>query len=237
MFVIPAIDLLGGVCVRLTEGDYGTSKMYDVDPVAVALRFQEQGSRWLHVVDLDGAKAGRPMNQEVISRIAKATSMKVQVGGGIRTVPDVRAVLAAGAARVVMGTRLTQDMELAEALFNDFGDRLVAGIDTKNGMVAIQGWTETSALRGVDFARHLQELGCERVVFTDVARDGTLLGPNLVATREMVEETAMKIVASGGVSNIQDVRDLVQTGAEAVIVVKALYEGRFSLADVAQIGP
>jgi len=236
MFVIPALDLIDGKCVRLTEGDYDKKTVYDQDPVEVAKRFEAEGAEWFHVVDLDGAKAGQPVNHEVIAAVVKATTLKVEVGGGVRTLRDVKMMRDLGVTRMVMGSRLAEDMEMAEALFHQFGEGIVAGIDTKNGYVAVHGWTSTSKILGTDLARNLARLGCKRVVFTDVARDGTFAGSNLVATREMVTATEMKVVASGGVASIDDVKAVKATGAEAVIVGKALYEGRLSLLEVKEAG-
>lgn len=232
MFVIPAIDILGGECVRLTEGNYDQKTTYFRDPADAARQFEDSGAEWLHMVDLDGAKTGKPVNHETVARVIAQTKMRVQVGGGIRTVLDVKQYRDLGVGRVVMGSRLAQDLEMAEALFHEFGEEVVAGIDTKNGFVALHGWTSTSQMRGTELARSLEQLGCKRVIFTDVARDGTFTGPNLEATREMVQATAMKVVASGGVSSVADVIAAQETGAEAVIVGKALYEGRFTFGEL-----
>lgn len=232
MFVIPAIDMLGGECVRLTEGDYDQKTVYHRDPADAAKQFADSGAEWLHMVDLDGAKEGKPVNHEVVARVIAQTKLKVQVGGGVRTVLDVKMYRELGVGRVVMGSRLAEDLEMAEALFHQFGDEVVAGIDTKNGFVALHGWTSTSDVRGTDLARSLERLGCRRVIFTDVAKDGTFAGPNLAATREMVEATGMKVIGSGGVATVADVVAMRETGAEAVIVGKALYEGRFTFSDL-----
>lgn len=229
MLVIPAIDLLGGRCVRLTQGDYSRQTDYGADPVKVAAAFEQEGAPWLHVVDLDGARAGVPHNLDTLSRIRENTRMKMQFGGGVRSAETLRAVLGLGADRVVVGTRLVQDESAAEELFQEFGESVVAGIDARNGVVAVQGWTESGGLEAVGFAVRLQELGCRRVVFTDIARDGSLEGPNLPALRAMVGALRIPVVASGGVSRLEDLGEIRDQGAEAVIIGKALYEGRFTL--------
>ena len=229
MLTIPAIDLIGGACVRLTEGDYGRATVYDADPVAVAVRFRDDGARWIHVVDLDGAKAGYPVHLSVVKRLAQIDGVNLQVGGGLRQTSHIEEVLDAGADRAIVGTRLLADAEWAGRTFRRFGDRIVAGVDTRGGHVATHGWMETSDLVGLDFARRLQDLGCKRVIFTDIGRDGRLVGPNIEAVKEMVDGLDVPVVASGGVSALEDLVGLGETGCEATVVGKALYEGRLDL--------
>ena len=231
MLVIPAIDLLGGRCVRLTQGDYSRETDYGTDPVEVAAGFEREGAHYLHIVDLEGAKAGIPLNLDTLSRIRARTRMSIQFGGGVRSADTLRKVLGLGVDRVVVGTRLVNDPDAAGQLFEEFGESVVAGIDARDGVVAVHGWTESGGVRAVEFAVQLQQRGCRRVVFTDIARDGTLEGPNLPALREMVDALSIPVVASGGVSRLDDLGPIRDQGAEAVIVGKALYEGRFSLTD------
>lgn len=229
MLTVPAIDLIGGACVRLTEGDYGRATVYDADPVAVAVRFRDEGAPWMHVVDLDGAKAGYPVHLSVVKRLAQIDGIRIQVGGGLRQTSHIEEVLAAGASRAIVGTRLLADAEWASQTFRKFGERIVAGVDTRDGKVATHGWMETSDLDGVEFGRQLQALGCKRVIFTDISRDGRLVGPNVEAVRQMVEALDVPVVASGGVSALEDLVALGETGCEATIVGKALYEGKLDL--------
>lgn len=231
MLVIPAIDILGGKCVRLTQGEYGSEKVYDDDPVEVAKLFEQQGAAWIHVVDLDGAKAGRPVNTATVEKIVASVGSKVQVGGGIRSVGMAKQFLASGAARVVVGSAMTLGRQTALAFFDAFEDKVAAGIDTRDGKVAVDGWTGTSEHEGLAFAESLVELGCRCVVFTDIARDGTLEGPNVPAVAQMVEALDVPVIASGGVSSLDDLAALRGVGAAGAIVGKALYEGRFTLQD------
>jgi phosphoribosylformimino-5-aminoimidazole carboxamide ribotide isomerase len=229
MIIIPAIDIRGGNCVRLTEGDYNRETVYEEDPVAVARRFKEAGARWLHVVDLDGAKEGRPNYTEIASRIVRETKLRVEFGGGVRTLEAARKVLSSGVNRVVMGSVLAKNPELADEIFHSLGHQAVAGIDEREGKVATDGWTETTEVSGVEFAQKLEAKGCPRIVYTDISRDGTLAGPNLEALSRMVEAVKIPVVASGGVSCEDDLKAIEQTGAEAVIVGKAIYEGKIDL--------
>lgn len=231
MLLLPAIDLLNGRCVRLMRGDYAQATTYAADPVDVAKGFESEGATWLHLVDLDGAKAGAPRHLDAVRRIAAATSLNIEFGGGIRSVELARAALDFGATRVVVGTRLTEDEATARLFFETLGDAVVAGIDARDGIVATHGWTQGAGVGAIGFARRMAELGCKRVAFTDVATDGALQGPNLAATRAMVDALTIPIVASGGVAALADLDALAGTGAEAAIVGRALYEGRFTVAE------
>lgn len=238
MLVIPAIDLIEGQCVRLSQGDYGQKTVYSLDPVEVAREFARQGATWIHVVDLDGAKVGSPVNLSVAEEIIRGTGLKVQYGGGLRSTDSVRRALDSGAERVVVGTRIAEDLREAEKWFKDFGHALVASIDTKGGFVAVHGWTKTESVRGVDLAASLAERGCQRIMTTDIATDGMLTGPNFGEMKAFLETVSIPVIASGGVSEVADLHALRDLGCEAAIVGKALYEGRFelsqSLADLAR---
>ncbi len=229
MLTIPAIDLIGGACVRLTEGDYSRATVYDADPVSVAVRFRDEGAQWLHVVDLDGAKSGYPVHISVVKRLAAVDGIKLQVGGGLRQSSHIEEVLEAGAQRAIVGTRLISDEDWSQRIFRRFGDRIVAGVDTRGGKVATHGWSETSDTDGLEFGRRLQSLGCRRIIFTDIGRDGRLVGPNVAAVQQMVEGLGIPVMASGGVSALEDLVALGETGCEATIVGKALYEGKLDL--------
>ena len=232
MEVIPAIDLRGGCCVRLHQGDFQRETVFSDDPVAMALRWQEQGGPRLHVVDLDGAATGEPAHLEVISAIVAALGIPVQVGGGIRSAATARAWLDAGVERVVIGTAAVRDPEMVRDVCRDHGsERVVVSVDAREGMVALQGWTEASEVSVLDLARRMGELGVARLLYTDIARDGMLTGPDLDTNARLVQETGMAVLASGGVSSVEDVRQLVPTGVEGVIVGRALYTGAVRLPD------
>jgi phosphoribosylformimino-5-aminoimidazole carboxamide ribotide isomerase len=231
MLIIPAIDLLGGKCVRLTGGAFGSETVYSDDPAATAKSFEDVGAEWIHVVDLDGAKSGRPVQTEVIAKIAAAVKCKVQVGGGLRRLDDVEAALDGGADRVVVGSALAADERVAAAFIERFGDKVAAGIDTKNGKVAVQGWTQTSTLRGPELAASLVAMGCKTIVHTDVGRDGTLKGFDMSAIEPYLELKGVDVIASGGVSGLDDLLLLERAGVAGAIIGKAIYEGRLALAD------
>ncbi|WP_338818080.1 1-(5-phosphoribosyl)-5-[(5-phosphoribosylamino)methylideneamino] imidazole-4-carboxamide isomerase [Moorella thermoacetica] len=232
MLVMPAIDLREGRCVRLYQGRIEAETVYSTDPVAVARGWVERGARWLHVVDLDGAFAGRPRNLEVIAAIIRAAGVPVQVGGGIRSLESLAGVLAAGASRVVLGTVAITNPEVVATAVERYGERVVVGIDSLDGQVAIEGWEATVARGAVEFARQMASLGVTRAVFTDIGRDGTLQGPNIAATREMAHSGGLKIIASGGIASLDDLRKLKELAAEGVegaILGRSLYNGNFTL--------
>lgn len=186
MFIpIPSIDILGGRCVRLSQGDYNQETVYGDDPMAIALRWQQAGGARLHVVDLDGAKEGSPRNHDLIAAIAMALHIPVQVGGGIRDAETVEKLLALGIDRCVVGTRAAEDRPWAEEMFRHFGDRLILGIDAKNGFVAVKGWVETTTLTAIELAMALKPFGAQRIIYTDISRDGMLTGPNVEATARL----------------------------------------------------
>lgn len=229
MLIIPSIDLRAGRTVRLLHGDYAKETVYDADPVETAVSFAEQGAEVIHVVDLDGAKTGVPENLETLTRIFRAVPVPVQVGGGVRTLETAQRLLDAGAGRVVLGTALVRDPALADSVFNALGERAVAGIDARDGRVAVAGWVDTSDVDAIELARRMQASGAQRVIVTDIARDGALNGPNLPFLLTFVEALEMRVVASGGVASLDDIRALVPTGVEGVIVGRAIYEAKFTV--------
>lgn len=233
MLVIPAIDLREGRCVRLVEGRLDAETVYSDDPVAMAAAWQAQGARWLHVVDLDGAFAGKPKNLEVIREIIRSVQIPVQVGGGIREMGAIEELLALGAGRVILGTVAIYRPELVQEACRRFGERVLVGIDARDGKVAIEGWGVTAQKDALDLALEMKKIGVSRIVFTDIWRDGKLSGPNLQAIAGMALASGLKIIASGGVSTLEDivaVKGLAPLGVEAVIVGKALYAGTVTLA-------
>lgn len=231
---MPAIDLKDGKCVRLVEGRMDTAKVYDADPLEVARRWEAAGARWIHVVDLDGALGGRRTGHwDLVGRIAATVAVPVQFGGGVRDPADARTLLDLGIGRVVIGTLAAEDPAALEPLLRDASERVAIGLDARDGVVLVKGWERASGRLAVDLARDLAALGVRRFVYTDVARDGTLTGPNLAFTRMVAEAAAgVPVTASGGVSSLDDLRrlrELEPFGVDSVIVGKALYEGRFTL--------
>jgi len=230
MEVIPAIDLKEGLCVRLYQGDYQRETVYSEDPQAVALGWQEQGAPRLHLVDLDGAVQGRLVNLEVIARIVARLAIPVQVGGGIRDEAAARALLDAGANRVVIGTAAVDEPSLVQSLCQKYGrERLVVALDARDGKVAIKGWTESTGISAPDLARQMAALGVCRFLYTDISRDGTLTEPNFAANAALVRSTGLAVLASGGIASLEHIQLLLATGVEGVILGRALYTGALKL--------
>ncbi len=232
MIIYPAIDILNGHCVRLYKGDYGKVTKYSDDPVKTALTFKEAGASHIHIVDLDGAKTGKSENIEVIKRICKETGLSVQTGGGVRTIKRIRELAAANADRIILGTAAIKNPSLVQEAVKEFGKKIVVGIDARNGFVSTDGWTSDSGKDAIETALFMQSLGVQSVVYTDISRDGTLKGPNLDALKEMIEETDMYVVASGGIKDMEDIRKVKETGAYGVITGKAIYEGKIHLKEL-----
>ncbi|WAL62342.1 1-(5-phosphoribosyl)-5-[(5-phosphoribosylamino)methylideneamino]imidazole-4-carboxamide isomerase [Thermocoleostomius sinensis] len=232
MDVIPAIDLLEGQCVRLYQGDYAQSQVFDDNPVAVAQQWAEQGATWLHLVDLDGAKAGHPVNQQAIAAIVRSVEIPVQVGGGLRDRSAVADLLALGVRRVILGTVAVEQPELVEHLCQEFPGQIVVGIDARNGKVATRGWLETSDVEAVTLAQQMAAAGVAAIIYTDIHRDGTLQGPNKGALRALASAVAVPVIASGGISSTSDLLSLLSLeplGVTGAIVGRALYTGAVSL--------
>lgn len=227
--VIPAIDLRGGRCVRLLQGDFDRETAYSDDPVAVAERWASLGAPRLHVVDLDGAKEGAPRNQEVLAAICRAVPIPVEVSGGIRTAGAIAAALAYGAQRVQLGSIAVKDPSLTREAIARFGDAIVVSIDARKGEVRTDGWLQGSNVRAIDLARELAEAGVARLMFTDIGRDGMQTEPNFDAYRELLAAVSCPVVASGGVSTVEHLVRLAEIGCEGAIVGKALYESAFTL--------
>jgi phosphoribosylformimino-5-aminoimidazole carboxamide ribotide isomerase len=227
---IPAIDIRSGRCVRLLRGDFRRETVYGNDPAEMARRWESEGAERIHIVDLDGARDGHRTNAEPIRRAIAAVRVPVQVGGGVRTPDIARQLLDDGADRVIVGTAAAQHPEQLATWIDELGaERVIVGVDARHGRVATHGWVETTELRASEFCQQLAWLGIVRVLFTDIDRDGTLHGPNIEATRELA--TVVKVIASGGVSTTEHLRQLAETGAEAVVIGTALYDGRLSLRD------
>ncbi len=230
MEVIPAIDLRGGRCVRLYQGDFGQETVYSEDPQAVARQWQEQGASRLHLVDLDGAAQGEPVNLEIIAAIVTQSEIPVQVGGGVRNSSTAEKLLSIGVERVVIGTAAVRNPDLVRQLCQDGGSpRVVVAVDARDGLVAVQGWLEKTSVTAVELGKHMAELGVERLLYTDISRDGTLSEPNFSANAQLVESTGLAILASGGVASLDHITELAKIGAEGVIVGRALYTGDLEL--------
>jgi phosphoribosylformimino-5-aminoimidazole carboxamide ribotide isomerase len=234
MIILPAIDIKDGQCVRLYHGDYAQVSTYDADPVKVAQRWQSAGASWLHVVDLDGAAVGRPINIEVIRKMRDKTSLHIELGGGMRSLKHIGQMLDAGIDRVILGTVAITDRALLEEALARWGEHIVVGLDARNGQVAISGWRETSQVQATSLATELGEIGVQRFIYTDITRDGALKGPNLDALREIQQVISCSLIASGGVSSIDDLRSIAALGIEGAIVGKALYTGDVDLATAIQ---
>lgn len=235
MEIIPAIDIKDGRCVRLYQGDFAQMTVYADDPVAVARQWQAQGASRIHVVDLDGARTGRPQNVDAVLAITQAVQIPVQLGGGLRREEDVAAALALGVERVIIGTAAIVETELVARLLERFGERIIIGIDARNGMVATDGWTVTSTIAATDLAGQMVALGARRFIYTDISRDGSLSGPNFTALAELVKPDGPAIIASGGIANLDHIRQLAQIGVEGVIIGKALYTGAIYLPEAIAI--
>nr|WP_325247099.1 1-(5-phosphoribosyl)-5-[(5-phosphoribosylamino)methylideneamino]imidazole-4-carboxamide isomerase [uncultured Oscillibacter sp.] len=232
MQIFPAIDLRGGQVVRLYQGDYDQMTVYGADPCAVARDFMAAGARYLHVVDLDGALDGTLANFESIAAIARQGGLYIEVGGGIRDEERIRRYLDLGVGRCILGTIAVKDFAFTERMVQKYGDRIAVGVDARDGYVAVSGWKELSAERGVDFCRRLRDAGVKTVIYTDISRDGAEQGTNLDLYRELAKIDGLDITASGGVSSLTELRELRQIGTKAAILGKALYTGRLDLKTV-----
>jgi phosphoribosylformimino-5-aminoimidazole carboxamide ribotide isomerase len=235
--IIPAIDLYGGKCVRLTQGDYAQQTVYGEDPPAIAERWVTMGAKRIHTVDLEAAAAGHPVQLAVVGEIVKRAGVPVQLGGGMRTRDDIKAALDAGVDSVILGTALITHPELADWCFEEIPDRVIVGLDARDGRVAVQGWQEKTDVEALDIGRDLAHRGARTVVYTDISRDGMLGGPNLDGVGAMVQATGMRVIASGGVSTIDQIIALRDMGAAGAILGKAIYAGDLNVAEaIAAVG-
>ena len=238
MILLPAIDIKDGRCVRLYQGDYDQMTVYADDPAEVARRWQAAGASWLHVVDLDGARDGRPVNDTLIERVCRETNLKIEASGGLRTLEQIERMLALGVERVVLGTVVLTDRELLGQALQRWGARIVVGLDARGGLVAIKGWRETSNVEATTLARELSAAGVRRFVYTDIARDAAMRGPNLDALRTMLDVlkgSQAYLIASGGISSLEDLQRLMQFEIEGAIIGKALYTGAIDLAEAVRM--
>ena len=235
MKIFPAIDLKNGLCVRLYQGKFQQETVMNENPVAQALLFEQLGARALHLVDLDGAVAGRSENLSVIEDISKAVRIPVQVGGGIRSIAAIETLLSVGVMKVILGTAALYDRTFLEEAVRLYGDKIIVGIDAKNGYVATRGWLDVSEMSYVQLAKEMEEVGVQTLIFTDISRDGTLAGPNFEQLQKLQSEVSLQIVASGGVSSLADVEKLQDMNLYGVIIGKALYDKKVMLEEALQV--
>jgi phosphoribosylformimino-5-aminoimidazole carboxamide ribotide isomerase len=231
MYVIPAIDLLEGKCVRLIQGQYHRQITYDNDPVEQAREFSSAGAQWLHIVDLEGAKVGKPVNTSAIAAIAALGKFKIQVGGGLRDEVSIRQLLDMGIERAIIGTKAVSDFEWFAWCAQNFSGKIVLSLDARGAKVATHGWTQESPQQLLEFAAQAAKLPLAAIVYTDITKDGMMAGPNFERTKALVHAVDLPVVASGGVREISDIEKLAELGAEAAIVGRSLYEGTLKLSD------
>ena len=230
MELIPAIDLIDGKCVRLYQGDYSQETVYADDPVEVALRWESLGARRIHIVDLDGARSGQPDNLDVVKSIVKAVEVPVQMGGGVRTLDSARRIIEAGVQRVMLGTVAVRNPDIVRAACAELGsDAVVVAVDSKDGRVAVSGWTSASDIQAADLVASMMEAGVQTFLCTDISRDGTLAGPNYDLIRDLVQVAANGIIAAGGIASTNHLQRLAQTGVTAAVIGKALYTADIDL--------
>jgi phosphoribosylformimino-5-aminoimidazole carboxamide ribotide isomerase len=238
MLIIPAVDIRGGKCVRLRQGRLDAETVFSDDPVAMGLKWQEAGARWLHVVDLDGAFSARPQNLEAIRRLRRALAIPMELGGGIRTLDTLAAYVDLGIDRLILGTVALKDPELAARACAEYPGRIAFGLDARDGLLAVEGWTETSRRTALEVARSLAPLRPAALIYTDISRDGVKRGVNLTATRALAEAIDLPVIASGGVSSLDDIKALLPLeplGVVGVIVGRALYDGNLDLAEALHV--
>ena len=232
MLIIPAIDIKEGKCVRLREGRFEDVEIFSDDPIKVVAKWADKGAKMLHIVDLDGARYGRLTNISILKQIIGEVNIPVQIGGGIRNYREVKNLINLGVSRVILGTILWKDKALAKKLFEDFSEKIIAGIDARDGYVAIEGWQNVLSIDALDFAAEMERLGARRIIYTDIKRDGTLKGPNITNIEKIVKKVNIPLICSGGIASLDDIKKLMgfeTKGLEGVILGKALYKGTILL--------
>jgi len=238
MIIFPAIDIKAGVCVRLIKGDYRQITTYENTPIDQATKYFENGFINIHIVDIDGAIHGRPVNSILIKEIIKKVKVKIQIGGGIRTIDDISRWIEMGIDRVVMGTAAVENIELLETACNKFKYKIAVSLDTKDGLIALSGWKKQTNISAIDFIKKIQNFGVSRIIYTDINRDGTKQGPNIKDTVELSSKTKIPLVISGGVSSLEDIKEiksLSNSNIEGVIVGKSIYDGDIKISDLAEL--
>jgi len=235
VIIIPAIDIRQGKCVRLYQGDFSKSTKVAEDPVKVAESFQETGAQYIHMVDLDGALEGRPVNEDIIINVVSQVKVPVELGGGIRDLRTIDRLINKGISRVILGSAALKNPQMVMEAVKEFGHHIAVGIDAKNGKVSIEGWLNTSDVDYIDFALKMEDIGVDNIIFTDISRDGTLKGPNLEQLRALKDKVSCKITASGGIKDIEDIKALKAMDLYGAITGKAIYDGTLSLAEALKI--
>lgn len=231
MIILPAIDIKDGTCVRLRKGDFDTVEKVAENPLDTALQFEADGAKWIHMVDLDGAVAGEKKNAGIFTQISRETKLKVELGGGIRTMKDMEFYLEQGVSRLILGSAAVKQPELVKEAVKEFGSHIAVGIDAKNGKVAVQGWLQESDLLYTELAKKMEDKGVKYIIFTDISRDGMLTGPNMEQLNELNQAVSCDIIASGGVTNLADIKALKEAGLYGAICGKSIYKGTLRLLD------
>jgi phosphoribosylformimino-5-aminoimidazole carboxamide ribotide isomerase len=234
MLIIPAIDLRGGKVVRLFQGKFNQQKIYSHDPVKVAKHWVRQGAKFLHIVDLDGASCGVSKNLDVLEKIIEQVGVPLEFGGGIRSIEAISKIFSLGVQRVVLGTKAASDAQFLKKAYKKFGEKIIVSIDAKDGLVCTQGWNRAASKTALDFAKELKKIGFKQLIYTDISKDGTLGGPNILGIKELLKVSGLHVIASGGVSGVGDLlklKKLKVMGLSGVIIGKALYEGKFTLTE------
>lgn len=232
MLIIPAIDMIDGEAVRLVQGDFSKKTVYDSDPVSVAKKWRDAGAELIHLVDLEGSRQGHPIETETVRKIKEAVGIPVEIGGGVRKEEDIETFISAGADYVILGTSVAGNDEFAKRILEKYGDRIVIGIDAKNGFVAVKGWETVTEFEAVEFAQKMESFGAKRIIYTDISRDGMMKGVNKEAMKKMAQSLNIHVTASGGVSTYDDIKTLKEIesfGVKSAIIGKALYTGSIDL--------
>lgn len=235
MQIYPAIDIKNGQCVRLKQGKFDNVTVFNENPKDAAKKWIDYGASYIHIVDLDGARYGKSFTNEIIKDIIDKYNIKIQTGGGIRTIKDIEEKINAGVSRVIIGTASIKNPELVKEAVKVFKDKIAVGVDAKNGMAAINGWENISDIKAIDLCLKMKSYGVKTIIYTDISKDGMMSGPNVEATQEIIEKTGMEIIASGGISNIKDIESIKNINAQGVIIGKALYNGAINLKDIIDI--
>jgi len=238
MIIFPAIDIKDGVCVRLIRGDYRQITSYENSPIDQATKYFQNGFNNIHIVDIDGALHGRPVNSTTIKEIVKKVKSKIQIGGGIRTIDDISRWIEMGIDRIVMGTAAVENIELLETACNKFKNKIAVALDVKDGFIALSGWTKRTNISAIDFIKKIQNFGVSRIIYTDINKDGTKKGPNIKDTVELSSKVKIPLVISGGVSSIEDIKkikSLNNPNIEGVIIGKAIYDGDIKISDLSKL--
>lgn len=235
MILLPAIDILGGECVRLYQGEYGTARKVAEDPFTTVDGFLAAGADYIHMVDLDGAKTGQKVNADLFAALAKKSVVPIELGGGIRDMETVQFYLEHGIARIILGSAAIKNPDFLQEAVGTYGEKIAVGIDAKDGFVSVSGWTEDSNIRYIDFAKKMEHLGVKNIIFTDISRDGTLAGPNLLMLKELQDETTLDITASGGIKDIGDIATLKEMKLYGAIVGRSIYDGTLDLKEAVEL--